>query len=336
MGIIRWLVVIPFVPFLIFILIANHSMAQDNSAITILYTGKMQGNIDPCGCSKSPLGGIGAMASLLRFWKTKGNNHALLVDSGDAFVSEKLFEAFNKPRRNFLMGVMNYVGYDLLNIGDTEFGFNQTALKELRSQASFIFLSANIIDKNTGKPFFTPYVIKEIGGIKMAFVGLITTKLTPRIPPEHLDKLVFADPLAAAKKYVPLLKEQSDLVVVLSHLGLSQDKELAKAVSDIDIIIGGHDGKVLYDPVQAAKVLILQAGDRGQYVGKLTLELDGQKKISSYRNELIPVDHEIYTPDPYVQGLLKDYQAKERSGKIYSPDDRRKRLVLPLPQPSSR
>ncbi|MFQ5976261.1 MAG: hypothetical protein ACE5J5_08105, partial [Candidatus Hydrothermarchaeales archaeon] len=133
-----------------------------------------------------------------------------------------------------------------------------------------------------------------------------------------------------------LMKSQSDLVVVISHLGLSQDKVLAKVVPDIDIIIGGHDGKVLYDPVKIEEVLILQAGDRGQYIGKLTLEFDGQKRISSSHNELIPVDHKVYTSDSYVQGLIKDYRAKERSGNVYSQDDGRKRLIVPLPQPSSR
>jgi len=323
------------IPFLIMV-ITGYSMGQDSPSITLLYTSDMQGNIDPCGCSKNPLGGIGARASLLRLWKTRGNNHALLVDSGDAFASEKLFEAFNKPRRDFLVKVMNYVGYDLLNVGDTEFGFNRTALKELGAQAKFPLVSANIIDKTTGKPFFTPYVIKEMGGLKIAFLGLITTKPSPRIPPHHIYRLLFADPITTARKYVPLVKGQSDLVIVVSHLGLSEDMNLAKGVPDIDIIIGGHDGKVLYDPIKIGKILILQAGDRGQYVGKLTLGFNGQKKISSYRNELIPVDHEIYTPDPYVQGLLKDYLAKERSGKVYSRDDSRKRLILPLPQPSSR
>lgn len=321
------------IPF--FITYADYTMGQDGLSITILYTSKMQGNIDPCGCSKNRLGQIGARASLLRFWKTNANKHTLLVDSGDAFASERLYEAFNKPRRDFLLKVMNYVGYDLLNVGDTEFGFNKTVLKELRDQANFIFVSANIIDKTTGKPFFTPYVIKEIDRVKIAFLGLITTRLSSRIPHQHIDSLLFADPVATAKKYVPLAKEQSDLIVVISHLGLSADKALAKVVPDIDIIIGGHDGKVLYDPEKIGKVLIMQAGDRGQYVGKLTLEFDGQKGISSYRNELIPVDQDIYTPDPFVQGLLKDYRAKERSGHIHGQDDSRKRLILPFSQLSS-
>jgi 5'-nucleotidase len=318
------------------IISADYSVGQDSPSITILYTGKTQGNIDPCGCSKNRLGEIGARSSLLRFWKTKDNNHTLLVDSGDAFASEKLFESFNKPRREFLLKVMNYVGYDLLNIGDTEFGFNQATLKKLRAQAKFIFISANILDKTTGEPFFTPYVIKEIGGLKIAFLGLIISELPPRIPPQHIDTLIFADPVTTAKKYVTLMKSQSDLVVVISHLGLSQDKVLAKVVPDIDIIIGGHDGKVLYDPVKIEEVLILQAGDRGQYIGKLTLEFDGQKRISSSRNELIPVDHKVNTPDSYVQGLLKDYLAKERSGDVYSQYDGRKKLIVPHPQPSSR
>jgi 2',3'-cyclic-nucleotide 2'-phosphodiesterase (5'-nucleotidase family) len=326
--------VIVFLLIAFLIIVSDHSMGQERLLITILYTSKMQGNIDPCGCSKNRLGGIETRASLLRLMKTEDNNHALLVDSGDAFASERLYEAFNKARRDFLVKVMNYMGYDVLNIGDTEFGFNQTALKELRAQSKFFFVSSNIMDKTTGEPFFTPYVIRTVGDIKIGILGLITDNLPSRIPQQHIDRLVFADPVITAKKYVPLLKEKSDLIVVLSDLGLSQDKVLAEVIPDIDIIIGGHDGKVLYDPIKIGKVLVLQAGDRGQYVGKLTLEFNEYKKIISSRNELIPADNKVYQPDPYVRKLLKDYRAKERAGRVYGRDDKREKLILPLPQPS--
>jgi 2',3'-cyclic-nucleotide 2'-phosphodiesterase (5'-nucleotidase family) len=325
-------VVIFFLSFPIFF-ISTSSLGQDNVSLTILYTGNVQGNINPCGCSKNQLGGIGSRASILRFWKDKEKGFSIVVDSGDAFTSPRLFEAFNKAKRDFLVKAMNYMGYDLLNIGDTEFGFNRTALTELRSEAKFVFLSANIIDKITNKPLFTPYIIREIAGLKLAFLGLITNELPARIPPQHISQLLFVNPIKSAQEYVPLLKKKSDLVIVLSHLGLSQAKALAGSLPDIDIIIEGHGGKVLFDPIVVGKILILYPGDRGQYVGLLRLKFNHQKGVSSYKNELIPVDQELYAPDPHIQTLLKAYLTKERKGNIYGRDDRRKKLTLTPPQP---
>jgi len=318
---------------LFFLLIAeNRGLPSEDLHLIFLYTANTQGNLEGCGCSKNPLGDIRSRATLIRYWKNRDRDHTVLIDAGDAFISPRLYEAFNLARRNFLIKTLNYIGYDLLNIGDTEFGFSRKVLLQIKRQLQPTLISANILDRNSRKPLFSPYVIREVEGVRVGFLGLITDRLPARIPPANLQGISISSPLETARRYVPLLKKKSDLVVILGHLGMERAISLAKEIPDINIIIEGHGEEILHDPLQINRTLLCYPGDRGQYVGRLVLTLDQQKRISSYENRLIPVDQESYPPDELVDRWFKAYVERERSGQIYGQDDRREKLVIPLLQ----
>jgi 2',3'-cyclic-nucleotide 2'-phosphodiesterase (5'-nucleotidase family) len=304
--------------------------ATDTSrSLTIFYTNDVRGNIDSCGCAKEQLGDISTRAAVLRSFLTREKN-AIVLDSGDAFSDESLFNTFDRARRDLIVEAMGNMGYNYLNVGDTELGFDLSVLKDIRDKARFKLLSANILDQSSGNPIFSPYALHPVGDVKVVLIGLVTDRIPKRIPPGHLQGLTFADPIVTARNYVSNLKDQSDLMIVVAHLGLEQEKELAQAVPEIDIIIGGHSGQKLSSPIKIGKTLIMEGGDQGQYVGKLTVKLNEVKGISSYEYELVPVDALRFQADQHVQKLRKAYQEKEKTGNIYDQRDRRKSLTFSL------
>ncbi|MBI2877757.1 MAG: bifunctional metallophosphatase/5'-nucleotidase [Candidatus Tectomicrobia bacterium] len=328
----------PILRFMIFgiCLLAAVPMIEATEAprsLTILYTSNVQGNLDPCGCAKEQLGDIPTRAAVLRSLRAREKN-VLVVDSGDAFSDGSLFNTFDRARRDLIVEAMSHMGYNYLNVGDTELGFNRSILQEIQEKARFMLLSANILDRTRREPVFSPYAIHNVGGLKVALIGLVTDRPSKRIPPEHTRDLLFVDPIIAAREYVSALEEQSDLVVVVAHLGLEREKELAQAVPQIDVIIGGHSSELRKTPLKVGKTLILEGGEQGQYVGKLSLKLNPAREVVSYEHELVPVDARHFPADRHIQTLWQAYKEREKKGEIYDRRDRRKSLTFSLEGPT--
>jgi 2',3'-cyclic-nucleotide 2'-phosphodiesterase (5'-nucleotidase family) len=302
---------------------------ENHRNLTIFYTNDVRGNIDPCGCGNGQLGDISTRAAVLGSLRAQENN-VLIVDSGDAFSDESLFNTFDRARRDLIVEAMGYMGYDYLNIGDTELGFGLPVLKNIRDKARFKLLSANILDQTDRRPIFSPYALRQVGNLKVALIGLVTDHLLKRIPPDYLQGLILADPFVTAKAYVSTLRDQSDLVIVIAHLGREGEKELARVVPQIDIIIGGHSGRKLRSPLIIGKTLIMEGGDQGQYVGKLSMKLNEVNEVISYEHELIAVDALHFQANQHVRKLWQNYREKERRGDVYDRRDRRKRLIFSL------
>jgi 2',3'-cyclic-nucleotide 2'-phosphodiesterase (5'-nucleotidase family) len=123
--------------------------------------------------------------------------------------------------------------------------------------------------------------------------------------PRNVKGLVFNDAVATARRLVAELRPRADLIVALTHLGVEEDEKLAAAVPGIDVIVGGHTHTKVEQPETIGGTLILQAFERGVFLGRLDLDVtDGT--VSAHRYRLVPV-----TPaageDPAVAALVAGY-----------------------------
>ena len=120
---------------------------------------------------------------------------------------------------------------------------------------------------------------------------------TPAINrPENVAGLDFRGAVETVRRYLPELEAQADLIVVLSHLGYDGDQALAAAVDGIDVIVGGHSHVFLEHPKEVNGTVIVQAGAKGQVLGRLELTVDLETgKIVDYtpRKVLLPVTNEV-------------------------------------------
>lgn len=194
---------------------------------------------------------------------------------------------------------MNLLQYDAMALGNHEFDNPRDVLMKQREWAGFPFLSANILDKKTGKALFDAYKIFDVSDLKVAVVGF-TTDDTVRIGnPEYLGDLTILPPAEIAKDLIPELRQKADFVVAVTHMGhynngnyggnAPGDVTLARTVPGIDVIVGGHSQNPLFEPDVQSGTLILQAHEWGKYVGRLDLVIkNGEIQSSEYR--LVPVN----------------------------------------------
>ena len=124
--------------------------------------------------------------------------------------------------------------YDVLNVAEGEIASPKLdTLQDLK--ASRISTNVSI----SGATKWQPYVVKNIGGIKIGILGVVSPAF--RISGKPPENLTIADPKSAIGKLMPEIKKQADIIVVLSHLGWKASREMAETVTGIDIMIVGHN-----------------------------------------------------------------------------------------------
>ena len=137
----------------------RNSVIQGN--FSFLVTGNVQGELYPKKMRRGSLGGIARRSTFIN--EEKKNMNPIILDAGNLFAGDSSGVALIKS--------YNAMGYDALNVGVEDLSIKND-LKKMKRLANFPFISANIIDKKSGKLAFKPYVIIERNGFKVGIVGL--------------------------------------------------------------------------------------------------------------------------------------------------------------------
>jgi 2',3'-cyclic-nucleotide 2'-phosphodiesterase (5'-nucleotidase family) len=195
---------------------------------------------------------------------------ALLLDAGDAVSAGNLgCRVGGEP----ILARMSELGYDAMTVGNRESHPRKELFPRKIDWARFPVLCANLVGK-PGVPVPTvPWVALERSGLRIAVFGLTVPMFTRKMWSQALCDYLFEDPLETARDLVPRLREQADIVIGLTHIGLKQDQALAAGVPGIDVILGGHTHADLAEPVQAAGVPILHTTAYAFYAGVAHLEV---------------------------------------------------------------
>ena len=199
--------------------------------------------------------------------------------------------------------VMNAMKFDAMVVGNHEFDFGPKVLKERMAQARFPILGANV----KGFAALKPYVIKNIQGVRVAIIGVVTPETAVTTHPRNVAGLTFSTPESAVKKYLPELKRRADIIIVLSHCGFQADKELAAKVPGIDVIVGGHSHTKILQPELVGQTIIVQAWEHAKALGVLNLRVkDG--KVAGFDGALQEISPASGAPDCQVQDIVARYE----------------------------
>lgn len=253
--------------------------------------------------------------------EAKAQGHAVLLLSGGD-INTGIPESDLQHAEPDFKG-MSLIGYDAMAIGNHEFDNPLSVLDQQQKWSNFPFLSANIIDKETGKARYQGYKIFDKNGLKIAVIGLTTTDTAKIGNPQYIGGLDFKDPTQVTANLAPTLKAQyqPDITIAVTHMGHYVDANFGiNAPGDVtmarnlpkgtlDIIVGGHSQEPVCmssanvadksfapgkdcKPDQQNGTWIMQAHEWGKYVGKAEFKLEnGQLTLLNY--ELIPVN--LYT-----------------------------------------
>ena len=204
----------------------------------------------------------------------------LLYSAGDNRTGNPVNDQYS-PTNYPMIELMNRTGFDLCTVGNHEWDANIEALQNDIERADFPFLCANVFIPDTVNLDIKPYVAFEHQGVKMAVVGLIEIRHDgiPGAHPNNLTKVSFKRPEAVLPDY-QFLRNQNDVVILLSHCGLDDDIELAEANPWLDAIIGGHSHTLIEHPSETNGVLITQSGSHLKYATLVKLHVKNHKVVA--------------------------------------------------------
>jgi|GEM_PF-1381572 len=275
--------------------------AAPAGALTVLYTASLNGNLDGCDCRGNPRAGLAARAAWLRGYP----GEALLVDAGDILdvspdpeLAREILEAYAE------------LGYDVVALGDQEFSGGAQAVASWRGGFP---LSANNLTLCLEDRclFFDPEpLVKTLGSETVGVLALLDPRVFALYPEELRRSLKLEEPAQAAAPLVSALRARPvDWVVVLYHGPLEEAERLAARVPDIDLIVVGHEQR-LVPPRRVNGALLASPGEEGNRVGILTLRKDALGRTrSTHQFRLFRFED---PRDPQILARLERYRRRLR------------------------
>lgn len=219
---------------------------------------------------------------------TKKNEEMLLLDIGDHVDRSHPLTEATKGKANITL--LNQLGYDVVTIGNNEgitLAFED--LDHLYDHANFPVVLSNLYYSNGKRPkWLKPYHILTISNeVKIGLIGITVYY-------EKFYELLgwkVTNPFESLREVLNEIRGKVDILILLSHLGLSDDEWIAKEFPEIDLILGGHTHHVLPEGKYIDHSLLAGAGKYGQWIGHVELTVDtNSKKLQLLKAELINTD----------------------------------------------
>lgn len=300
---------------LIISLLLPMSAFAEPISIRILHLNDFHGFALPSD-KTSVSGGLGGAAELAgKISILRKEKPALLIAAGDMIQGDGWS---NSSTGEAVIDLMNLIKFDVMTIGNHEFDFGQIILKKRIQQASFPLLAANV----TGMDLLLPYTIIKQNGAQIAIIGLVTEDTPTRTFPGNTNGVSFNNPLDRAASLIRKLHDNSDLIILLTHIGHNADRMLAEKLTELFsevekkpeylnnlLIIGGHSHTRVETPVKVGSIYVAQAWEHGKTVGVIDLQLE-YGKIVKVDGRLDEVRSNKTVRDESVAKLIKAYDDK--------------------------
>jgi len=294
---------------------AQQKQVSATTTITILQLNDVY-QVSPV--DKGKRGGIARVGALQKTIRAASPNTLFLL-SGD-FISPSVASRLFKGKQ--MVAALNAAGLDIATLGNHEFDFGPEALRERMKESRFAYTIANVVDKQTGKPFggASRFIIREMSGVRVAIFGLLLAETASVSAPG--PGVVFHDPIAVGRQVSRELRRRgADVIIALTHLPMRDDKRLA-AEADVDLIVGGHEHELLES--FAGRTLITKMGSDARNLGRIDLRFarvglargsrasraGGSRvrfKLESADFQAIPVTDAI-ADDPDVSAVVGEYE----------------------------
>jgi len=273
--------------------------------LTIFHSNDLHAHLMP---DDRGLGGFARLATAIRQEKS-GCGACLYLNAGDLVQGTPVSTLFHGTP---VYEIANLLGIDVSTLGNHEFDYGWRRVQEFVRIAHFPIVSANVVDSG-GKPVTgRPYVIKTVGGIRVAIIGAVLGDMVgTMVTTENVGPWKVLPVVETVRKYAQELRERSDLIVVLGHIWDKEEVDaILKQVPEVSVVVAGHS-HVGYPAMMNVdgRVGVLVNG-YGVEFGRLDLQVDmAGKKLRSAEWKKIPVNDKIQ-PDPQVARLVSEWEDK--------------------------
>ena len=229
----------------------------------------------------------------------------LLFSAGDNRTGNPVNDQYD-PVNYPMITLMNEVGFDLCAVGNHEWDADVDNLRNDIKRARFPFLCANVFIPESVNLDIKPYVTFEHQGVKMAVVGMIEVRHDgiPGAHPKNLTQVSFKRAHEVLPQY-RYLRDQNDVMVLLSHCGVEDDMELAQANPWLDAIIGGHSHTLIEHPTETNGVLVTQSGSHLKYATLVKLWVKDNRVVGK---EAVVLDvNKVRKEKPEIKKMIDEF-----------------------------
>ncbi len=208
----------------------------------------------------------------------KDGGFFLLLDSGD--IMNKDNTDINKMNSD--LEIMSKLGYDAIALGNHDVLYGIEKLKEQSGALNIAIVCANLVYKDSDDFVFQPYIVKNIGGIKIGILGMTTLATAEKLNKEDRKNVKLIDSEDAYSRIIGQFKNECDVRILLSHMGTDEDEKFAKKHSKIKVIVGGHTPDALEMPLFVNSSCIVNTGRFGVNIGHIDVKFE--KKSREVKN----------------------------------------------------
>jgi len=292
--------------------------AQDKVSLTILHTNDLHGIMLPFEEEGEMVGGFSRIATIVQQVRREEQN-VLLVDAGDTIMEDRHLMA-NYFRGEPVIKIMNEMAYDLAVPGNHDFEFGLDILAERIAQADFFYLAANIVpteDPTESALLMTsqmePYVIVSVQGVRIGFLGLT-------MPLHGFSGIDIKETLQTAREYVPRMREEADIVIVMTHQKLERDYKIVDEVEGIDILLAAHVHSVAFEHgLMRNGTLIAKTSCWGKELGRIDLTVEKGPDgfhLEDAQASLLHVTSEV-AEDEEINRIIEPYLNQTKRYQVY-------------------
>lgn len=271
--------------------------------VTVLHTNDLHGHISG---EADQYGGVARIAAHVRQVR-ESRERVLFLDAGDCIAGTPVSTLF---RGQPIFEVMSAMGYDAAVLGNHEFDYGWERVAAFRQAATFLLLAANARSPAGELIADAGYLLLDLGSVRVGIIGAVSEH-TPRMISRRGNEGLNIEPvLPLLAGLVPEVRGQCDLLILLSHLGSRTDQAVAEAVPGIDLIVGGHDHRLLEAPMRVGGTAIVQALHSAACVGEVMVVVDRVGgRVRSIEGRVIRL-RDLPGPDPEVLRAVDKWESQ--------------------------
>lgn len=287
--------------------------------LTILHSNDMHGDFIEKTIDNKEVGGISMLSGYISKVRQEVPN-TLYVIAGDMFRGSIIDSEY---RGISTIEIVNMLAPDVVTLGNHELDYGLSHLLFVEKCSNFPIINANMYITTNHKRLFDSHIILNVDGMNILFIGILTEEV---IATTKQDKLIGAivDIEEAAIEVGKICNSYKsvdiDFTVLLTHIGIEKDKELAASLDPrwgVDIIIGAHSHTFMDEALEVNGIPIAQAGEGTSQVGRFDININTfDNSIESYTWNLVPIDEDTSEKDMQLEKIVNTY--KDETDKKYS------------------
>jgi 5'-nucleotidase / UDP-sugar diphosphatase len=270
--------------------------------LTILHVNDLHARLTP---NADGLGGFAYVATLLKRERAAAPA-SITLHAGDLVQGTPVSTMFEGVP---VCEVANRLGIDVNTLGNHEFDYGWRKVGEFLKVSSIETVNANVVNARGERMLDKAYVVREVGGVRLAIIGALLENLPVRateMGPWHVAPVV-----DSLRPVVAEAKQRADLVLVLGHIRVREAEEVLEQLPDVAVVVFGHPHDGLEKELERDGRVGVQASGYGRDVGRLRLRYDtGRRWIVWHEWARLPVDSRVIPADADVNRDVQRWESK--------------------------